>query len=373
MSIKEPLKIFVDAYLLNKEHQGTRTYIKELYKEFSKRNEKANIYIGCFKNAEIVREFGECKNVHFVYYKQKNRFLRMLTEIPRIIKSYKFDYAHFQYVIPFKRNRSTKYIVTIHDILFNDFKDQFSSGYRLKRNFLFRYSAKKSDFLCTVSRYSEERLKNIYELGQKKIYITPNGVKRDYFTAFDKKEEQGYIERKYGVKNYLLYVSRIEPRKNQQALIDHFSHLESNISLVFIGEKTQTAKKLEQKLAALNEETRKRVHFFSDLSEKDLISFLRAAKLFVYPSLAEGFGIPPLEAAATRIPVLCSNATAMEDFHFFEPYHIDFHQEEQIGDKIKEILSKTDADRLQYISSIVKEKYSWAKACETLEMIIKDG
>lgn len=238
---------------------------------------------------------------------------------------------------------------------------------------MFRYSAKKSDFLCTVSRYSEERLKSIYELGKKKIYITPNGVKREYFTTFDKKEEQDYIEKKYGVKNYLLYVSRIEPRKNQQALIDHFSNLEPNISLVFIGEKTQTTKKLEQKLAALNEETRKRIHFFSDLSEKDLISFLRAAKLFVYPSLAEGFGIPPLEAAATRIPVLCSNATAMEDFHFFEPYHIDFHQEEQIGDKIKEILSKTDTDRLQYISSIVKEKYSWAKACETLEMIIENG
>lgn len=373
MPIKESLKIFVDAYLLNKEHQGTKTYIKELYKEFSKRNKNSQLYLGCFEDDEVTNEFAEFKNIHFVYYKQKNRFLRMLSEIPRIIKKNDFDFAHFQYVIPFKRNSSTKYIVTIHDILFNDFKDQFSTAYRLKRNFLFKYSAKKSDFLCTVSSYSEQRLKTVYELGPKKIYITPNGVKQAYFNEFNKEKEQQFIQEKYGVQNYLLYVSRIEPRKNQQALIDHFSKLDADLSLVFIGERTLATVKLDQKLASLNKEVRERIHFLRGLSDKDLISFLRAAKAFVYPSLAEGFGIPPLEAAATQIPVLCSNATAMKDFHFFDPFHINFQKEEEITMKLKELLSETDKDRLLYISNTVKEQYSWSKACETLESIVKNG
>ena len=88
MLIKESLKIFVDGYLLNKEHQGTKTYIKELYKEFSKRNKSVKIYIGCFEDLSVVDEFADFSNIHFLFYKNQNRFIRMLNEIPKLIKKH---------------------------------------------------------------------------------------------------------------------------------------------------------------------------------------------------------------------------------------------------------------------------------------------
>ena len=370
MSERESVKIFVDAYLLNKEHQGIRTYIKELYKEFARRNTEVDIYLGCFKDKEVIGEFEEFSNVQYLFYKSQNRLSRMLFEIPKLIKTHQFDFAHFQYIIPPFRNKKTQYIVTIHDVLFNDFRDQFSRGYRLKRNFLFKYSARKSDFLCTVSEYSKARLKAIYQTENKEIFVTPNGVSADFFAAYSKEEEQKYIEKTFKVKNYILYVSRIEARKNQQSLVEVFPSLSDDLSLVFIGEKTMENAELDRKLNEMDQKTRNRIHFFNDLSEKDLISFLRGAMVFAYPSLAEGFGIPPLEAGAVKIPVLCSNATAMNDFDFFAPFHIDF-EKDDVKSYLTKILAEKEASRLDAISETIKQRYAWSKASKILEEIIR--
>jgi len=372
MSTKESLKIFVDAYLLNKEYQGTKTYIKELYKELSRRNSKYEIYLGCFHDPEMEKEFQEFENINFIHFKSNNRLVRMLSEIPKLIKKHQFDFAHFQYIIPFRRNRSTKYIVTIHDILFNDFKDQFSWSYRIKRNFLFKYSAKKSEFLCTVSNYSKERISSIYKIDPSKILVTPNGVSSKFFEQYDKKKEAESVANKFEFQDYLLYVSRIEPRKNQQKLIEIFSELNSDLSLVFVGEKTLKNSDFEKKLNELPLNIRERIHLLNNISDRDLLRIIRAAKLFLYPSLAEGFGIPPLEAAACKVPVICSKATAMQDFSFFAPFHLDF-QQENIVKAIEEILSEEHKKRQENIHLKIKERYSWSKASSIIESIVKDG
>ena len=369
MSIKESSKIFVDAYLLNKEFQGTKTYIQELYKEFSRRNPKVEIYFGCFWAEELIEEYKAFENIHLLFYKKQSRLKRMLFEIPKLIEKHQFDFAHFQYVIPFRRNSKTKYIVTIHDILFNDFRDEFSKSYRIKRNSLFKSSAQKSDVLCTVSQYSSDRIKEIYKI-KKPIYITPNGVKQAYFESFNKSEEASYIAKKYKTSNYLLYVSRIEPRRNQQLLLRLFEQLPKDLQLVFIGERTLKNNALDKQWQELSSEVKERIHFFKGIEDKDLLSFIRAAKAFVYPSKAEGFGIPPLEAGAARIPVLCSNATAMSDFTFFDPYHINFLNENDVLLSLQKILSETDSSKLNQISDAIQKNYSWEKASSVLESII---
>ena len=366
------MKIFVDAYLINKEFQGTKTYIEELYKEVSRRNLKVQIYFGCFYSEQLEAAYKQYQNIHLLFYKHQSRFKRMLFEIPKLIKEHQFDFAHFQYIIPFRRNNSTKYIVTIHDILFNDFKDQFSWSYRVKRNFLFKYSAKKSDVLCTVSNYSKERIATLYAINLSKIRVTPNGVSSKFFEEYDQQREEEYVDQTFHFRDYLLYVSRIEPRKNQQELIRVFSKLDSNLSLVFIGEKTLKNAEFEKELNQLPPKVRERVHLLSNISEENLLSIIRAAKVFLYPSLAEGFGIPPLEAGACKTPVICSNATAMQDFDFFAPYHLNF-QTTTIVKLVQEMLSNRNDAKLEEIRSEIREKYSWSKASNIIESILENG
>ncbi|MCI2228620.1 glycosyltransferase family 4 protein [Polaribacter sp. MSW13] len=374
MSTKNELKIFVDGYLLNKEHQGTKTYIRELYKEFAKENSDVLIFIGCFKDLEVEKEFSDFKNIQFIYFKQSSRILRMFFEIPKIISTYQFQYAHFQYVIPFVKSKSCKYIVTIHDILFNDFKQYFSSSYRLKRNLLFKYSAKKADFLLTVSKYSKDRIKEYYKLQFKDIFITPNGVNSEYFKEYNKQEAIDYISKKFSIKNYLLYVSRIEPRKNQQALLKVFLELENKeIQLVFIGVKSLDNKQFDEQLKELTAEQSSKIHILQDISDEDLLFFYKGAKAFVYPTLAEGFGIPPLEAAALKIPVLSSNKTAMKDFQFLAPNLIDIHNFDVFKNRLNIILEKKDAHHLDQVQNYIQLHYNWKKSSDIITDIIKNN
>jgi glycosyltransferase involved in cell wall biosynthesis len=365
------MRIFVDGYLLNKEHQGTKTYIKELYKEFAKQNTSFIIYIGCFIDERIECEFNDFKNIKFIYYKGRNRFLRMLFEIPKVITENKFDYAHFQYVIPFFKLKTCKYIVTIHDILFNDFPEYFSFFYRLKRNFLFKRSAKKSDVLMTVSEYSKKRIQEVYKTKKKEIFITPNGVSNVFLKEYIKEDSIKYVFSKYKVKSYLLFVSRIEPRKNQQAIIKVFSELEnSDLNVVFIGSKTLENNILNKEYQKLSSNLKKRIYFFNAINEVDLVEFYRAAKVFVYPSFAEGFGIPPLEAAALKIPVISANNTALEDFSFFKPYHIDISDLVLFKSKLIDILESNNRHNLINIKNKIKEKYTWEQSSKEFLRIL---
>ena len=216
------------------------------------------------------------------------------------------------------------------------------------KNILFSYSAKKADYLLTVSEYSRDRIKEYYHLKDKNILITPNGVGKEYFLTYDKEEAINYIDNKYRIKNFILYISRIEPRKNQQGLLKSFLELDDpNTQLVFIGVKSINNKEFNNVLDNLKPEQKSRIHILQDISNSDLLYFYRAAKVFVYPTFAEGFGIPPLEAAALKIPVLCSNKTAMKDFDFFSPYFIDISNINEFNNRLNHLLKSKNNKQLE--------------------------
>lgn len=139
---------------------------------------------------------------------------RLFYFFPKLLKTGRFDYVHFQYLIPFFLSKKVKYIVTIHDIIPIDFSKYYSLAYRLKVAWLFRRAARKSDVLLTVSEYSKERISKKFCVPENKIHITENAVK-DIF-EISKIKKEGFYE-KYG--KYLLYVSRIEERKNHITLL----------------------------------------------------------------------------------------------------------------------------------------------------------
>ena len=296
----------------------------------------------------------------------------MLFEVPRLIKSNNFDFAHFQYVLPFVRCKKCKYILTIHDILFNDFKEYFSLMYRLKRNYLFKISALTTDYLLTVSNYSKERIQEVYRLKNKEIFITPNGVNKQYLKEYNKENSEEYISNKYGIKNFVLYVSRIEPRKNQQALLKVFLETKKeNLHLVFIGKKTIENNAFNSVINQLSKKELEKIHLLDEVESYDLIEFYRASKAFVYPSLAEGFGIPPIEAAALKIPVLCSNRTAMKDFSFFNPHLIDVTNFKDFKEHFNLLLELKEVSNQTEIHNYIKQHYTWKNASKVLSSIIK--
>ena len=355
-------KIFVDAHVFDGEFQGTLTYVKELYLKVLELNPDVTIYFGVNNIENVKKYFKEFDNVEYIRYSSKSSFKRIFIEIPKIIDRLECTHAHFQYSIPFRKNINCKYIVTIHDVLFNDFPKEFSFFYTLKRNILFYLSAKRCDNLLTVSNYSKQRISKLYNIKESKIIITPNAVSEDFFRFnISKAKSKEYIAENYKIKKYILYVSRIEPRKNQTLLLTAFEKeklYEKGYSLVFLGSNTLNSG-LTSQIDDLCNEAKVSVHWFEKIDDYCLKQFLNAAECFIYPSKAEGFGIPPLEAGALCTPVLCSNSTAMTDFDFFSPYMFNPENYNEFVNILFNFLDNYKDIDLKETQTIIKNKYSW--------------
>ena len=365
------MRIFVDGYLLNKEYQGTRTYITELYKALAKMNPNYIIHFGVnFISDELENEFKDYKNISFYVFKQKNKWKRMFSEYAKLSNVY--DYMHFQYIIPFlKFNKKCKYINTVHDVLFLDFPNDFPLAYRLSRKILFGYSSRKADLLLTVSEYSKQRIAKHFNINESKIYITPNGVNDKLLESYDVEKVKKYVYEKYGLENFILYVSRIEPRKNQTQLLKLYaedSDVHSKNNLVFIGKQSLESADFNAFYQGLDVSIKNKVLYIEQVPNSELINFYRAANSFVYPSLCEGFGIPPLEAAACGIPVLCNRKTAMEDFKMLQPYLVDF-SSDNITKLFHSFIFNNESD-IEKIKTEIENLYTWQISAKQINQLL---
>ena len=350
------MNILIDAHVFDDKYQGTRTYLKGLYSELIPLARHWNFFMVANDIANLKAEFGEHENLTYVQLKHHNKFYRLLIEMPSIIKNYKIDYTHFQYIgSPIKVG---KQIVTTHDILFeqDEFKSYFPLKYRLVNGFLFKRSAKQADILLTVSNYSRHKISEHYSIPIENIHITPNAVDRE-FHLNSNIEISNSIEK---LGKFILYVARIEPRKNHLALLKAFTELQlgkKGYKLVFVGRKDIPNPELDHYIASSKEFNGDSVVWFDNIPNNQLSDYYKNCELFVFPSFAEGFGIPSLEAMVFNKKILCSNATAMSDFELPESVMFNPNDLEELKNKIIEQLESEFNLKNEY--KTILSKYRW--------------
>lgn len=369
--MEKKIRLFADAHSFDKEYQGVRTFIKEIYTILLEQYPDLDIFFGCNNVKRLQEEFPLAKPENFLQYKSGG-FLRFYSDIPRMLQEHKIDFAHFQYIIPFGR-KQCRYITTTHDILFNDFKEDFSWPYRFARNYLFKRGIKNADIKTTVSAYSRERIAHYYKIPEKEIAVIPNGVNASFASQFTSRQQAAdYVSDKYIIKDYILFVGRIEPRKNHVALLKAWVACglhRKNIGLVFIGKESIPVQEFNRLVYELGEQYP--VYYIPQVDPLTLEAFYKGCKLFVYPSRAEGFGIPPLEAAIAEAPVLCSSETAMMDFDFFEPWRFDPSNQQELQSKLSAIIENLPTEeKLRDIAQQVLQKYSWHRSAQLLHELI---
>src|SRR5258705_580332 len=119
------------------------------------------------------------ETISFIKYRSRSGFTRIAFEIPTILKKYKIDYAHFQYIIP--PLKKCRYIVSTHDVIFSEYPDEFSMPYRIIKKFLFKQSGLRADMVTTVSAYSKRSIQKYLKVPADKFAILPNAVSSELF------------------------------------------------------------------------------------------------------------------------------------------------------------------------------------------------
>lgn len=362
-------RIFVDAHMFDHGFEGTASFIQGLYLELLKEYpEQYKIYLGCLNPERVLKSFDHHPAFEAIPYSTAKRYRRLLFDIPRITRQLRPDLAHFQYFTPVGKN--CPWHVTIHDVLFNDFPEYFPRGYARIRNILFPLSARRADLLSTVSKYSRDRLMHWYGCKSKDITIIPNGTTR--------LEVQDLVPISEAVAKvlanpagYILCVSRFEPRKNQARLLQAYysgRYWARGIQLVFVGSRTLAVPEFEQAWREAPEDAKAQVKFLAGLPYSDIQLLNANAKVSVYPSHAEGFGMPPLESAIHGTPSLCANTTGMSEFDFLKPFFFNPADVQAIQHGIDRVLNhpKEAAAQIQVAMEAVRARYSWSNSAVSL-------
>jgi len=205
-------------------------------------------------------------------------------------------------------------VFTLHDLIFLRYPEYHLPYNRRYLTFAMPRYLRAADVIVTPSECSRQDAIKFYGLPQSKIKGIYEAAAPHFKPATDR-AALNRVRQKYSLPpKFILHVGTIEPRKNLSRLLDAFKALLPDfpeLKLALIGKKGWLHDEFFQKLQAL--ELEGRVIFPGYVDEIDLPAFFQLAEVFVYPSLFEGFGLPPLEAMACAAPVVCSNSSSLPE------------------------------------------------------------
>ena len=217
-------------------------------------------------------------------------------------------------------SKKTKLIVTAHDLSFEYFPEAFSSKQRFWHYLInFRGLVKRADAVIAVSHSTKEDLVSVYGVNPKKITTVHSGVDTEFRPFSGNNPVLLDVQKKYKLPHkFVLSLGTFEPRKNTVATVQGFEafckvypQLSENVHLVLAGAYGWKSNELRQ--AVINSPLRERIHVVGYVSPVDKPALYNLASVFVYPSLYEGFGFPPLESLACGTPVITSSVASLPE------------------------------------------------------------
>jgi glycosyltransferase involved in cell wall biosynthesis len=362
------MRIGIDAHHVNGKPQGSRTYLLELIKALSRLELPANdeIIVYSFRPDETSALLPGRELSHRRVFPETAR-VRLPFVAPALALRDRLSVLHSQYVAP--PFSFVPDVVTIHDILFETHPELFEGAFSARSVGLIRRSARRAAMVLTVSEFSRRAIVERYRLPAEKVLVTPNGVDREAFRPLG--TEPAGIRERYGLDGpFVLFVGRIEPRKNLPRLIRAFSRaresLGGGIRLVVAGQEDFRSREVFQEAERQAETS---VVFLGAVPDADLPGLYNLAEALAYPSLAEGFGIPVLEAMACGTPVLASPRGALPEVGGDAVLWVEPEDEEALAEGIERIVSETDLrERLRAAGPLRAERFEWRQtAMGTLE------
>jgi glycosyltransferase involved in cell wall biosynthesis len=297
--------------------------------------------------------------------------LRIPVGIPNAVRRQRSEVLHVSYVAPPLVGCPT--VVTIHDLSYLAYPRSLSPRARFMLAALVPLSVRRAARIIAVSRFTRDDLVARYRIAGQKIAVIHEAAAPQFRVLDDARSRQlprGVTE------PFVLAVGNLEPRKNLARLIEAFAEVARQpgvtAKLVLVGK----AKGESASLARLVEQhgLRDRVVFTGFVEEEELVLLYNRAALFIYPSLYEGFGLPPLEAMACGCPVIASNVTAMPEVLGDAALLVEPTSTAAMAEAIGAVLQRAAlAPELRVKGLRQAARYSWARAAEQTRAVYEEA
>ncbi len=267
-------------------------------------------------------------------------------------------------------NTSVPQLLVMHDLAYIHYPAHMGKADEWYYRFFMPRFAQKAQRIATVSEFSKQEMVAHLNVPNKKVDVVYNGI-RDVFKPITEGEKLTVRAKVSGGKPYLVYIGSLNPRKNLASALLAFEKMESKRGDKFLivgakGWKTDELFKVWKQMQKRND-----VQFLGRLTDSELAQTLAAAEALVYPSLFEGFGVPPLEAMACGVPVIVSNTSSLPEVCGSAALYVSPTNVDDISAKMKFILENEAAGkRLAALGFAQQANFSWQRSANLLQQSV---
>ncbi|MBM3777041.1 MAG: glycosyltransferase family 4 protein [Acidimicrobiia bacterium] len=366
------MRVAIDARKLH--DFGIGTYIRNLLRHLARADRETEYVLLCLEqDMPVARQLGE--NFRAVREPSPNYSLREQIHVPWVLWREKPDVFHApHYVLP--PAVPCRSVVTIHDCIHLRFPQYLPNRAAWLYARASMWSAiRRADRVLTVSEASKQDLLRYFGVRPDKVVVTYNALDERFGRTMDE-EAIGRVRERYQLHHpFVLYVGTVKPHKNLVRLIDAFEGLRregfSDLKLLIIGDEISKYPALRH--AVHQHKLHKHVRFLGFQSDDTLAVLYKLAAAFVFPSLYEGFGLPPLEAMAYGTPVVTSNVSSLPEVAGDAAVLVDPYDAIDIRDGIRRVLTdQALRDTLREKGFARARAFSWVRSVDQTLAIYRD-
>lgn len=272
----------------------------------------------------------------------------------------------------------SKSILVIYDLSFELHREFSDEGNAKFLSTQVKKSLKRSNKIITISQHAKEDIENFYKIsGNRVVVATPATDPKLFYRR--SAHEIKKVKSKYGISGqYILALSNLEPRKNLDSLVEAYCRLPKDllkdISLLLVGVSGWKTDLLFQKIVDKVDQGFKIIRPTSYVKDQDKPAIISGAKMLVYPSHYEGFGMPPLEALACGVPVITANNSSLPE--------VVGKAGKMIPSDNIDLLTSSMIDYLQNIEAVTQDtiisgperarSFSWVKSAQAFLDVAKE-
>jgi glycosyltransferase involved in cell wall biosynthesis len=366
------VRIAIDARKLH--DYGIGTYVRNLLREFA-HEDGGHTYVLLCRKVDEADLRAQSPRFETLVEHAGNYSIREQLTVPWDLWRAGVDVFHApHYVVsPFTPR---PYVVTIHDCIHLRFPQYLPNraAYVYARAMM-TIAARRASKILTVSKASKDDILHFLGVPDHKVEVVYNGLDQRLVASPPPDAIERVRDRFMLTSPFILYTGNIKPHKNVDRLIEAYALLRQrghgDVKLIIIGEEISRFPSLRRLVH--RHQLHGQVRFFGFVPDATLSALYRLASVFVFPSLYEGFGLPPLEAMATGLPVITSNVSSLPEVVGDAALLIDPLDAKSIADAIARVLSepalRADLVKRGYERA---KAFSWSNAAARIREVYKE-
>lgn len=367
-----PWKIGVNARYAQRQKTGIEYFISNQLESLSRLDEKNRYSLFCLSHASLPG-LTVGKNFSFISsgFQTEYRLLRIFWEqvlLGVLLWWRGVDLYHgTSFVLPWVK--PCPFVVTVYDLSHYKFPGWYTLANRLYLNLLLRGSVNHADVVLTISNSTKQDLINLFNIEEKKIHVAYPGVDERFFVRATP-DKLTTLRKRYALPDkFFLFVSTISPRKNVGRVIRAIEQIKDRgvvVPLVLVGRKGWMYEQVFRLIKERKLDTM--VSVLDYVPDEDIPVLYQMAEALVFPSLYEGFGMPVLEAMASRCPVITSTTSSLPEAAGDAALLVDPESVEEIAKACERLMKDEELREQMKIKGVIHARnFTWERtAKETL-------